>query len=197
MSTHANQMKTVYVSFGSNKGDKLANCINGIACLRDLESVSIENQSDYYLTEPQELKAQSWFLNGVVKIKTTLDPFALLNALKMIEHKFGRISTEMRYGPRVLDFDIIFYNNTIINTPGLVVPHPRMHKREFVLRPLCDLSPDILHPVLNKSVKQLLDEIASANQQCIKLKSMDLQSIQLIQKEKGPEQEENRNEIFY
>ena len=99
-----------------------------------------------------------------------------MTALKTIEQNSGRVNSGIRYGPRTLDFDIIFYNEQRLDAPMLIVPHPRMHEREFVLRPLCDLSPDLIHPVFKKTIRQLLDEIQAGNQQCLK---SDMQKNQL------------------
>ena len=87
----------------------------------------------------------------------------------MLESEFGRIDKSIRFGPRILDFDIIFYNDIVTEIPDLIIPHPRMHQREFVLRPICDLAPDLIHPVLKKSSRQLLDELAPERQKCIQL----------------------------
>lgn len=197
MSIQSDHKNIAYIAIGSNMGSRLDNCRKAIACLSKSEKVIIENQSDFYLTEPMEYKAQSWFVNAVVKIRTDLDSFALLNALKTIEHHLGRVITNLRYGPRILDMDIIFYNDEIRHSAKLIVPHPRMYYREFVLRPLCDLSPDFIHPVLKKSIKQLLDEINPANQRCIKIKTMQEESSQILHIEKVMVQEEESDEVFY
>lgn len=166
------QMNIAYISIGSNMGEKMENCRKGLAALDEIDSIVIEDRSEFYMTEPMEYTDQPWFVNSAARISTTLDPFDLLKILKLLESKLGRIDSSLRYGPRVLDFDIVFYNDIVIETPGLIIPHPRMHHREFVLRPICDLAPDMIHPVLKKSSLQLLDEVAAENQKCIRMEAI-------------------------
>ena len=168
----SDQMNIAYISIGSNMGEKLENCRNGLAALDETEKIIIEDLSEFYMTEPMEYTDQPWFVNAAARINTTLDPFDLLKTLKSLEVELGRVASSLRYGPRILDFDIIFYNDVILETPGLIIPHPRMHHREFVLRPICDLAPDLMHPALKKSSRQLLDELAAENQKCIRMEEM-------------------------
>jgi 2-amino-4-hydroxy-6-hydroxymethyldihydropteridine diphosphokinase len=189
---------TAYLSVGSNMGDRLNNCKTGINLLDAVVDVRVEKISDYYLTEPMDFINQAWFVNGAVKILTHLDPFGLLTVLKAIELNVGRKQTDVRFGPRILDFDIIFYNNDVIDTPQLVVPHPRMHCREFVLRPMCDLFPGLNHPVLNKNIRQLMHEIMGNGQQCIKIRThAQREPIPVLQNPNTADQEEIANEILY
>ncbi len=155
----AAQHHIAYISVGSNMGDRALNCENGISALGKSASVRILNQSLFYLTEPVDYLDQDWFINAAIKIQTQLDSFQLLTTLKLIEENAGRESNRIRFGPRVLDMDIVFYDNAIINTPNLVIPHPRMHNRCFILQPLCDIDPDIVHPVFRKSVQNLLENL--------------------------------------
>ena len=148
---------TVYLSVGSNLGDKLANCKAGINALSLNRTGTPVTCSAFYRTEPQDLKDQDWFVNAVVKITTRLDPFALLNALEAIQKKAGRQKDAIRFGPRVLDLDILLYDDRTIDSPKLVIPHPRMHKRRFVLKPICDIDPFIIHPGLHRNMQSLLD----------------------------------------
>jgi 2-amino-4-hydroxy-6-hydroxymethyldihydropteridine diphosphokinase len=187
-----------YISVGSNMGDRLENCSTGIGLLEAAGDIRVERVSDFYLTEPMELADQAWFVNAAVQVSTRLAPLDLLSLLKTIESNMGRIVTNVRFGPRVLDFDIIFYNAEIIDTLQLIVPHPRMHCREFVLRPLSDLSPGLVHPVLNKNITQLMHEIRDAGQQCIKIKThTQRESVPVLQNSNTADQEEMANEIFY
>ncbi len=165
------QVNIAYISIGSNMGGKLENCLKGLAALGEIDRIAIEDWSEFYMTEPMEYTDQPWFVNSAARIRTTLGPFDLLKILKSLEAELGRIGSSRRFGPRVLDFDIIFYNDIVIETPGLVIPHPRMHHREFVLRPICDLAPDMVHPVLKKSSLQLLDEVAAEKQKCIRMEA--------------------------
>jgi 2-amino-4-hydroxy-6-hydroxymethyldihydropteridine diphosphokinase len=103
----------------------------------------------------------------VAKIETDLDPLSLLNVLKSIERAAGRVKDTIRFGPRILDLDIILYDNLVMDTPPLSVPHPRMHKRRFVLKPLCDIDPNIIHPVLHRTMESLLEDLDEKGQRII------------------------------
>ena len=150
---------TAYIGVGSNIGNKLLNCLNGINTLTSTGKAVLKDQSRFYKTEPVDYKDQDWFVNLVVKIETIFDPFQLFDELKLIERDAGRVEDSIKFGPRVLDLDIILYDDLVSNTSGLVIPHPRMHKRRFVLRPICDINPTIVHPVLRKDMQYLLDTL--------------------------------------
>ena len=107
-----------------------------------------------YLTEPVGNIEQDWFLNCVVEIQTEIEPKHLLSSFKSIERKLGR-AKNVKNGPRSIDIDILFYGNNIVNTKNLVIPHPLLHERLFVLQPMIDLNPDFIHPVLKKSIQEL------------------------------------------
>ncbi len=153
------QKHTVYISIGSNIGNKLKNCQNGIAALIKPGLSLLRKQSPFYSTEPVDYKKQDWFINVVIKIQSVFDPYQLLSEIKSIQQDAGRISDPVRYGPRVLDLDILLYDDLVINSSGLVIPHPRMHKRRFVLKPICDIDPKVVHPVLKKDMRHLLDNL--------------------------------------
>lgn len=159
---------TTYISVGSNIGDKLSNCQQGIDALTRLRGTVLMQQSEFFKTEPVDFTDQDWFINTVIQINTDLDPFRLLDEFHAIQCGAGREKDPVRYGPRVLDLDIIFYDDVVMNTAELVIPHPRMHERRFVLRPLCDISPDIIHPVFLKDVKTLLDMLDDQSQQVVR-----------------------------
>ena len=129
----------VYISVGSNLGNKLENCRNGVEALIHSGSSRLLAQSRFYRTEPVDFRDQDWFVNYVIKIDTSLKPGALLRLLQQIQQDAGRIQDTVRFGPRKLDLDILLYDDLIINSPDLEIPHPRMHKREFVLRGLREL----------------------------------------------------------
>jgi len=150
------QKHAVYISIGSNIGNKLKNCQNGIAALIKPGLSLLRKQSPFYSTEPVDYKNQDWFINAVIKIQSVFDPYQLLSEIKSIQQGVGRISDPVRYGPRVLDLDILLYDDLVINSSGLVIPHPRMHKRRFVLKPICDIDPKVVHPVLKKDMRHLL-----------------------------------------
>lgn len=157
-------LQTAYLSVGSNIGDKLANCRKGIAALAGTGRSRILAQSRFYVTEPVDFADQDWFINAVVKLETVHDPFQLLNQIESIQRAAGRKIDPVRFGPRILDLDILLYNDRIIASERLVVPHPRMHQRRFVLKPICDINPDIIHPVLKKEMRVLLEHLGGDNQ---------------------------------
>ncbi len=154
---------TAYISVGSNRGDKLLHCRNGIAAMTGSGASTLIDQSRFYLTEPVDYPfdytEQDWFVNGVVKIRTDYDPFQLFHELASIEFQTGRTKNEIRFGPRVLDLDILLYEDRVIQTSELIIPHPRMHKRRFVLKPICDIDPNIGHPIFKKTMHQLLSDL--------------------------------------
>lgn len=148
--------KIAYLSIGSNIGDKsenLNNCINKIKSL--FSGVEISN---FYLTKALNYIDQDDFYNCCVSLKTDLNPFELLKKLQNIEKEMGQGSKEVRFGPRIIDIDIVLFSDEIIKTDNLVIPHERMDERAFVLKPLLDLNENIIHPVLKKSVKELLNK---------------------------------------
>lgn len=146
---------TVYLSVGSNMGDREKYIRDGIACLKERDDVRVLAMSDIINTKPYGKTDQDDFLNGAVKLETLLDPHALLNLLHEVENAAGRKRTE-HWGPRTLDMDIIFYDDLVLDDDDLVIPHPDMCNREFVLMPLCAIAPHVIHPLCNKTVEQLL-----------------------------------------
>ncbi|WP_051284118.1 2-amino-4-hydroxy-6-hydroxymethyldihydropteridine diphosphokinase [Desulforegula conservatrix] len=161
---------SVYFSIGSNMGNALENC----ACImerfsKEIKKVRLIEKSEYYISSPQDYTDQQWFINAVGKLETLLDPFELLDYFKMLEAESGRDFSVPRFGPRVIDIDIIFFDDIIINTPKLTIPHQRMHQRRFVLKPLSALNPYFVHPVLGKTVSMLLSEIDPTDQDVIAL----------------------------
>ena len=142
----------VYLSLGSNLGNTQENIEKALQLLS--EKCKILNKSSLIETKPVGYVNQPDFLNGVVHVSTKLTPQSLLKFLKEIERKIGRTET-FRNGPRIIDIDIIFYNNLVMETEELTIPHPRMPERLFVLQPLLELNPHLIHPKLQKTVKQL------------------------------------------
>lgn len=147
---------TAYISVGSNLGNRKQNCLNGIEKLTGSGRADLVAESGFYETEPMDYADQDWFVNAVVKVKTDLDPLSLLHELLTVETDLGRRRNGVRFGPRIIDLDLILYNRQVIESSELVVPHPRMHKRRFVLEPICDIDPELPHPVLNMTMRQLL-----------------------------------------
>ncbi len=147
-------LHTIYLALGTNLGDRLANLRAAIAALAPQACVMAE--SCIYETEPWGFSEQPAFLNMAVRAETDLAPADLLAFLKSLETDLGRTPT-FRNGPRLIDIDILFYDDLILHTPPLVIPHPRLHERDFVLVPLADIAPDFIHSVLNQSIRALLD----------------------------------------
>ena len=162
---------TAYLSVGSNLGDKLGNCLNGIEALAAGGDCDILACSRFYRTSPVDYTEQDWFVNAAVKVKTDLEPKDLLAQLIAIQRNKGRKADAVRFGPRVLDLDILLFDARIIRTQTLEIPHPRMHKRAFVLQPICDINPTIVHPVLGKSAADLLASLEDEDQQIIPLQN--------------------------
>lgn len=151
-------MGTVYLGLGSNLGNRARNLY---AALRRLRShVRLDQISQIYETEPVGLSNQPWFLNLVCAGVTALSPEDLLRAVKRIERELGR-RKGVRFGPRLIDIDILLYDDLVLSAERLELPHPRLHERGFVLVPLAELAPDLRHPVLKVSVRELLESAAS------------------------------------
>lgn len=158
------EQATVFVSVGSNLGDKLGNCLRGIAAMTQSGHSVLRQTSRFFETAPVDYVQQPWFVNAVVKITTRLEPLTLLDELAAIQNKMGRATDSVRYGPRVLDLDILLYDQLTMCTPRLEIPHPRLHKRAFVLKPICDIDPTVLHPVLGKTAADLLGRLTADDQ---------------------------------
>lgn len=148
----------VFIGIGSNLGNPLDRCREAGRRLSAAEGVSLVTVSSLYRTEPVGPAKQGWFVNGVCRLSTSLSPLELLRCMKGIEAEMGK-RVEYRWGPRVIDLDLLLYGESVVDLPDLQVPHLRMHVRRFVLQPLLEISPDLRHPVLKKSVKQLLSQL--------------------------------------
>jgi 2-amino-4-hydroxy-6-hydroxymethyldihydropteridine diphosphokinase len=147
-------MATVYIGIGSNLGNRERNCLQAMEELFR-KGLGATRKSSLYETEPWGVRDQPAFVNMVIGVETDLSPREILSIIKDIERKLGRIDGK-RWGPREIDLDILLCGDLILDEPNLKIPHPSMHEREFVLEPLVEIAPEIHHPVLKKTVTELL-----------------------------------------
>ena len=154
-------MTLVYLSIGSNKGEKVNNIHQAAGLIANCENIKLVRASTLYESEPWGEKNQPWFVNAALEVKTSLPPDEFLKKMQEIELRLGRVRDEntKKWGEREIDIDIIFWGNEIINEENLKVPHPYAHKRAFVLVPLLELIPDFIHPVLKKSLLDIHSEL--------------------------------------
>ena len=146
-------MSTVYIGIGSNLGDREENCIRAVELL-EKRGIPVKKKSALHETKPWGVKDQPLFLNMAIEIETALSPRELLKILKETEQEIGR-ETSSRWGPRIIDLDILLFNTDVVDEDTLSIPHPLMHERDFVLKPLSEIAPDAEHPVLHKSIREL------------------------------------------
>lgn len=151
-------MARAYLSIGSNLGGRLENCLIAVAKLAHAGEVEVSSVSAAYETEPQGKTDQPDFVNVAVEVETQLSPHALLDVCKQIEDRMGRSPGE-RWGPRVIDLDVLLYEDRVVEDDDLVLPHPRMHERRFVLQPLVEIAAMVRHPLLEKTSAELLEDL--------------------------------------
>lgn len=151
----------VYLGLGSNLGDKAAHLNQALAALRRLGRLA--RVSSFYRTEPVGYREQDWFLNAAALVLTGFEPLEFLAGLRAIEAELGRVRG-IPNGPRTMDLDILFWGGQVIAQPELIVPHPRLHERRFVLAPLAEIAPTFVHPGLGKTVSELLSGLQSPEQ---------------------------------
>jgi len=155
-------MAKVFLSLGSNVGDRLTNIQQAASMLSIDNNIKILKTSSFYETEPWGNKKQAWFINAAMAIETSLSPEELLKCFQNIELKLGRKrGLFKKWQERTIDIDILMYDDKIINTQNLIIPHPYMHERAFVLVPMLEVKPDLVHPVFNKTISQLYDELSN------------------------------------
>jgi 2-amino-4-hydroxy-6-hydroxymethyldihydropteridine diphosphokinase len=152
-------LKRVFLALGSNLGDREQNLRNSITAI-EREHIRVLARSSIYETAPQDIIDQPWFLNMVIECQTRTFPLQLLATLLRIERELGRVRTNsMRRGPRVIDLDILLFGETIMNAPELVLPHPRMLQRRFVLEPLVEIAPELRHPETKQVLRNVLQSV--------------------------------------
>lgn len=167
--TDVGSLHTVHISVGSNLGDALAHVRYGISRLAEHPQILLTATSAIYRTAPVDFTDQDWFVNAVLRVETSLDPHALLAVTQTVQADAGQGPKTVRFGPRILDLDLLFYGDLILDTPRLELPHPRMHKRRFVLQPICDIDPQLVHPVLGLSMADLLAGLKDDQQEVARI----------------------------
>jgi len=156
-------MEKAYIGIGSNLGHKIDHCRKAILLMGGLEGCSVRVRSSFYQTEPVGVEGQDPYMNGVICMDTDLPAGTLLKRLLDIEADMGRVRRK-KWDARVIDLDILLFGSRIIEEPDLIVPHPLMHLRRFVLTPLLQIAPDLIHPVLCKTVRELAEALPEDGQ---------------------------------
>jgi 2-amino-4-hydroxy-6-hydroxymethyldihydropteridine diphosphokinase len=156
-------MKRTFIGIGSNLGDRRRNCVEAVERLKELRGCELIRCSRWYLTSPVGKKDQDWFVNGVACLDADIPARDLLGRLLSVEADMGRVRKD-RWGPRIVDLDLLLYGMDIVDEPDLKIPHPHMHLRRFVIEPLAEIDPGVIHPVFSKTVSQMLLEIEGDQQ---------------------------------
>ena len=161
-------MAIVYLSLGSNLGDRVGYIQQATSLLSSNEKIRIIATSSFYETEPWGVETPNWFVNAIVQIATTLTPEELLDECQKIESLLGRKrSPEAIYMDRTVDIDIIFYDNIVLNTPRLTIPHKHFHKRVFMMVPMLEIADDFVHPFFGKTVESLYEDVENPEMVCL------------------------------
>jgi 2-amino-4-hydroxy-6-hydroxymethyldihydropteridine diphosphokinase len=154
-------MPCAYLSIGSNLGARARTCLKALQQLDDRGDTRVLERSGLYETEPQLVVEQPDFINLAAALQTELDALALLEVCKGIEESLGRVPGK-RWGPRVVDLDLLLVDDLVLETSDLTLPHPRMHERRFVLEPLAEIAPDLVHPIRGCSMSKLLSDLGAS-----------------------------------
>ena len=162
-------MKTVYIGIGSNLGDKQHNCIKAVEMIGQMPGCKLTGRSDWYLAKPVGVNGQDWYVNGIISISTRMSAQDLLDRLMAIEADIGRVRRR-RWESRVIDLDILLFGEEIIDEKNLKIPHPLMHLRKFVLVPMVQLEPDLIHPSLGGTMAELLRKMPKDGQVVTRIK---------------------------
>ena len=161
-------MAMVFLSLGSNLGDRVGFVQQATSLLGAHSDINIVSTSSFYESEPWKMDSENWFVNAVVQISTTLSPEDLLNECQRIETQLGRpVNREGEYSDRTIDIDIIFYDNLILNNERLTIPHRYFHKRAFMLVPMLEIAEDFVHPFFGKTVESLYDALDEPEMVCL------------------------------
>ena len=152
-------MGQAFIGLGSNEGDRLANLSQAIAALGRIPGIRVTQVATLFETKPVGGPEQEDFLNTVVELDTELTPQSLLEAVKQLERHMGRQPSSQRWGPRPIDLDILLYNDLLLDEEHLTIPHARLHERRFVLEPLSQLAPHVIHPRVGRSIAELLAQL--------------------------------------
>ncbi len=155
-----------YIGIGSNLGNALQNCKDAIESISRVNEIELIRNSSFYKTQPVGIECQNWFVNAVAEIKTTLLAYDLLFVLQTVENAMGR-KKETKGGPRIIDLDLLFYGQDVIDEVDLTVPHPEIHKRRFVLEPLGEIASYFIHPAFGISIRGLKNRLQ--DQKIVKL----------------------------
>ena len=161
-------MSVVYLSLGSNLGDRVGYLQQATSLLKALPDLNVISTSSFYESEPWRMNSENWFVNAIIQISTTLAPDELLQECKKIEHILGRKHfSKSVYEDRTIDIDILFYDDLIIKQDDLVVPHPLFHKRADVLVPMLEIAEDFVHPLFNKTVSEIYEDLENPEMVCL------------------------------
>ena len=155
--------QTAYIAIGSNLGDKLANCLKAIELINGIPGCRVTARSGFFRTAPVGVDGHNWYVNGVISISTELLAHQLLEVLLSIEKDMGRVRIK-KWDPRIIDLDILLFGLDTLDEDELIIPHPLMHIRRFVLAPLAQIAPDLIHPLLNQTIKELLEGLHEDDQ---------------------------------